>query len=405
MTSTDDREARAMLDPLAGEPSGEQWLDLDHIVREGDRRRRGRTAVTGVFTAVFLTAVAAGTAAIVVNGRQGDGVPAAGRGSPSAEAAPYLPYAATGPDCPLAPLPGTTGLLAAVDHTGHYTLQEASGGGKTTVTVRKDGAQVAQVRIPALGQGEYDLNARGEFTALFTDVTKDRLTLRSYVYEAGKLTTLKVDDIATDIADDGRIAGVVKGNVPARWERPDAEPSKLAVPRGKQAQVLFLDQDGTILGYANSEAAEFANLWLPDGSSRPIPVSEGQRSPTMWGIANGWVTGFDDAKGFRYNVGTKKFETLPAQIRRPQMVAANGAVAGDNGMNGNLYLLDGGMARKLSGKPSTVEAPTYRVLGISDDGRTVTGNEFFHDATSNPAGDAASNPAREKGRAVTWSCG
>jgi hypothetical protein len=393
MTSTDDREGRELLGPLAGEPDGEQWLDLDRVVRDGDRRRRARTAVTGAFTAVFLTAVAAGSAAIVVNGRQGGGVPTAGRGSPSAAAAPPLPAAATGPDCTLSALPGTTGLLGAVDHTGHYTLLEAKAGKKTTVTVRKDGVQVAKVEIPTAHRLEYDLNARGEFTALFTDVSTDRLTLSSYVYTAGKLTTLKAGGVAMAITDNGRIAGILKGNEPAIWERPATAPTKLAVPRGKQAQVMFLDNDGTILGYANVEAAEFANLWLPDGSSRPVPVSEGQRSPTVWGIANGWVVGFDDRQGFRYNVATNKYEPLPAQIRRPHTVATNGAVVGDDGTDGSLYVLDGGTARKLPVTPGMLH---YRILGISDDGRTVTGNEYFPAQTN--------DPTQETGRAVTWTC-
>jgi hypothetical protein len=394
MTSIDDREAREMLDPLAGEPTGAQWLDLDHIVREGDRRRRVRTAVTGTFTAVFLTAVAAGAAATVVNGREGGGVPVADRGSPSAAAVPYLPSAPTGPDCTLSPLPGSTGLLAAVDHTGHYTLQEVSSGKKAIVTVRKDGAQVAEVEMSALGRGEYNLNAKGEFTALFTDLSKDRPILFSYVYEDGKLTTLKDGEIITGIADNGRFAGLVKGNVPAVWERPGAAPTKFAVPHGKQAQVMFLDQDGTLLGYAHTDGSEFANLWLPDGSSRPIPVSPGQRSPTVWGIANGWVAGFDDVEGFRYNVGTKKYEPLPAQIRRPHTVASNGAVVGDDGTDGHLSVLDGGTVRKL---PVTPGMKHYRILGISDDGRTVTANEYFPSPKS--------DPTQETGRAVTWTCG
>jgi hypothetical protein len=56
---------------------------------------------------------------------------------------------------------------------------------------------------------------------------------------------------------------------------------------------MFFDQNGTILGYADTEASEFANLWLPDGSSRAIPVAEAQGPPSVNGIANGWVVGYD----------------------------------------------------------------------------------------------------------------
>jgi hypothetical protein len=94
---------------------------------------------------VFLMTVAAGTTAVVVNGRQAHGGSATDYGSASASAAPYLPSAPTGPDCSLSALPGPTGLLAAVDHTGHYTLQEMNDGNKTTATVRKDGVKVAEV--------------------------------------------------------------------------------------------------------------------------------------------------------------------------------------------------------------------------------------------------------------------
>jgi hypothetical protein len=392
MTPIDDREARDLLGPLAGEPGGTQWLDLDRIVREGDRRRRTRVIGTGALTAVFLATVAAGTTAIVVNGRQADGVPAAGYGSASPAAAPTLPSAPTGPDCTLSALPEPTGLLAAVDHTGRYTLQEVRRGDKTTAVVRKDGVKVVQVQIPVRGGGDYAVNAEGEFTAVFADGGKDRLDVFSYVYSAGKLTRLESGAVATDIADDGRITGTVDQS-PAIWLRPATPPEERKVSRGEKAQVLFLDQDGTLLGYANSEAAEFANLWLPDGSRRAVPVAQGQRSPSVSGIANGWVVGYDSRNGFRYHVGTGKYEPLPAQILHPHGVASNGTVVGD-GTDGNLYVLSGGVARKL---PRTPGMQHYTVLGISDDGRTVTANEY------NPP--QAGDPVRGTGRAVTWTCG
>jgi hypothetical protein len=391
MTPMDDREARQLLGPLAGEPAGAQRLDVDRIVLQGNRRRRVRQIGTGALTAVFLTTLAAGTTAIVMNGRQADGAPTAGYGS--ASAAPRLPAAPTGPDCTLSALPGPTGLVAAVDHTGHYTLQEMSNGTKTTAVVRKDGVKVAEVKIPVRGGGEYDLNAKGEFTAIFADVTKDRPAVFSYVYTAGKLNKLKADAVAVAIADDGRIAGTV-GRAPAIWERPTAQPKELKVPRGKQAQVLSFDQDGTVLGFANVEASEFANLWLPDGSSRAFPVGQGQTSPTLTGIANGRVVGFDNVHGFRYNVAANTYESLPAQVFRPHAVANNGAVVGDDGIDGNLSVWDGGTARKL---PVTPGMQHYTILGISDDGRTVTANEYYP--------SRADDPTRETGRAVTWVCG
>ena len=392
MTPIDDREARDLLAPLAGEPGGPQGLDLDRIVRDGDRRRRGRAIGTGALTAVFLATVAAGTTAVVVNGRQADGVPATGYGSASPGVAPMLPSAPTGPDCTLAALPGPTGLLAAVDHTGRYTLQEVRNGDRTTAVVRRDGVKTAEVTIPGRGNGEYDLNARGEFTALVTDGSQDRLILHSYAYTGGTLTELRAGAVATSIADDGRIAGTA-GPVPAIWAGPAAQPEKRAVPVGGQAQILFSDQDGTLLGYANSETAQFANLWLPDGSSRAVPAGEGQRPPTVTGLANGWVAGYDAGNGFRYQVATEKYETLPAQILRPHALAGNGAVVGD-GTDGNLYALNGGTARKL---PQTPGMRHYAVLGISDDGRTVTANEYYP--------PRAGDPVRERGRAVTWTCG
>jgi hypothetical protein len=245
-------------------------------------------------------------------------------------------------------LPGPTGLIAAVDHTGRYTLQEVRQGDKTTAVVRKDGVKVSQVPIPARDGGDCAINAKGEFTAIIADHSKDRLILTSYVYTDGKLAKLKSGAVANAIADDGRIAGAV-GRVPAIWQRPATPPEELEVPRGELAQVMDLDQAGTILGYANSEAAEFANLWLPDGSSRTIPVAQGQRSPSVSGIANGWVVGYDSRNSFRYHVATEKYEALPAQILHPHAVASNGTVAGD-GTDGNLYVLSDGVASKLPGR-------------------------------------------------------
>lgn len=398
MTSMEDREARELLGPLAGEPDGTQWLDVDRIVREGDRRRRTRTMGTGALTAVFLMTLAAGTTAIVVNGRQADGVPTAEYGSASASAAPYLPPSApSGPDCTLSALRGPTGLLAAVDHTGHYSVEEVRDGNKTTAIVRRDGVEVTEVELPAQRderRGEYDINAKGEFVVVFTNFRKERPELYSYAYTSGTLTKVRAG-LGIAIADDGRIAGSAENMAPAIWERPDAPPTRLKVPRGEQGQVMFFDHEGgTVLGYANTEAAQFANLWLPDGSSRAIPVAVGQGSPSLGGIANGWVVGFNSLHGFRYNVATKKYEALPAQVFRPHSVADNGAVVGDDGTDGNLSVLDGGTVRKLPVRPGMQH---YAILGISDDGRTVTANEYY---PSQPG-----DPVRDTGRAVTWACG
>jgi hypothetical protein len=57
-------------------------------------------------------------------------------------------------------------------------------------------------------------------------------------------------------------------------------------------------------------------------------------------------------------------------------------------------VLYGGTVRKLPVRP---QMRAYAILGITDDGRTVTGNEY----DPSPVGD----PGRKTGRAVTWACG
>ena len=213
----------------------------------------------------------------------------------------------------------------------------------------------------------------------------------------GKLTKLKGGGgLVSGITDDGRVAGSLKSGAAVVWKTAGAEPTRLAVPDGAEyAQVHGIDQDGTVAGYGNSDADTRAVFWLPGGGTREVPVADGQTSPYMVGFAGGWVAGADSRNGYRYNVRTDTYEKLPALGIRPVAVGTDGTVvSGDGNPTETFHAIAGGSARKLA---SNSTATSYNILGVSDDGRTVTGNQYDRGA-EDPADGAG-------GRTVTWTCG
>ncbi|GAA2466478.1 hypothetical protein [Winogradskya humida] len=397
MSNNDD--ARALLGPLAGEPAGAQRLDLTEIIRAGDKRRRTRTWGTTALAVVAVAAVGAGTAVSVRNAAHTSGVPMSSPSAPSPSGsapAPDRSPAPVGAECRSAFLPGPTTVVHAVDHTGRYVLEEQkSSGGKVKAVVWRGGAKVSEVTLPTFTDASYALNGKGDFVVTITSAT-GRTT--PYVYADGSLTALKGGNgVAVAITDNGRIAGSQQPGSAVVWQSPDAEPTKLALPDGYYASGADgMDESGTVIGYLQGGGSTKAALWLPDGSVRELPAPVGRDERSLTGIANGWAVGSDTVPGqgfvtgFRYNVVTGKSEELPAQFGAPQVAGGEGNVIGLYD-DAKTYVYLNGVARPLGRAP--VDG-LLGALGISDDGRTVTGS--IHIFTQK--GD------RNSGRAVTWTC-
>jgi hypothetical protein len=393
MNPIDDHAARDLLGPLAGEPEGAQRLDLEKIIRGGDRRRRTRHVATGVLSAAAVVVLVGAAAAVTRDHRLTAGVPTAGDGAatpyptassapdgaPASQPPPPLPSAAMGPACPLSPIGGGTGYVLAVDHTGHYTLEERGNPGQKavarTAVVRRDGRQVAAVALPPSARNEYALNAKGDFVATIADIEKNGTP---YAYVGGKLTRLKGGSgVVRGITDGGRIGGLVGAtDRPVYWENATAKPTDLRLPPGAtRGGVIGIEEDGTVAGEVfTADMDATAVVWLPGGAMKTIPVPAIQNPPYLVGIRDGWVAGGTSQNGFRYRIDTGRYEVLRAQGSNPQVMGGNGSVVAAPGAN-TLYVLSGTTARQLTTEPDPALV-SYSITGVSDDGRTVTGNSF-----------------------------
>ncbi|WP_305785913.1 hypothetical protein [Symbioplanes lichenis] len=370
MNAMDDSEARQLLGPLAGEPGGAQRLDVDEIVRVGTRRRHVRVIGNSVLAAVAAVALASGATVAIRNAslpQPGDVWPSA-----SAPAGFALPDAPAGPNCTRSRLPGPSGAVSAVDHTGRYVLEGKTG----KAVVWRDGEKVVEVAVPADINAQYAINGRGEFVATLNNGV--------YAYLDGKLTRLWTGSAAA-ITDDGDIVGLQDGAGPVLWT--DGAKTTPGLPADSVPAAL--DDDGTIAGMTG--ASDELTVWLPGGDIRVLPVLPGPDARFVAGLRNGWVVGVDGRDGFRYNVTTEEYETLPAPFSRPIAVAADGAVLADHSETSSYFVLSGGTARALVVDTATSD---FAPLSISDDGTTVIGNEYVR-GTDRPVAET---------RPVAWTC-
>ncbi|WP_306208382.1 hypothetical protein [Actinoplanes sp. RD1] len=378
MNAMDDSEAKRLLGPLAGEPGGAQRLDVDEIVRVGTRRRHARIIGNSVLAAVATVALAGGATVAIRNAslpQPGDIWPSASA-SFAAPDGPSLPEAPAGPDCTRSRLPGPAGAVSAVDHTGRYVVEDRTG----KAVVWRDGEKVAEVAVPADINARYAINGKGEFVATLDN--------GAYAYRNGKLTRLWTGSAAA-IADDGDIVGLRDGVGPVlRTAGATTTP-----PLPAHGIPVGIDDDGTIAGSIGfpGQVPDELVVWAPDGGSRPLPIAPGANDRYTVGIRNGWVAGANGRDGFRYNVTTAEYELLPAQFYRPIAVAADGSVLADYTVKHSYLILSGGTARKLQTGSATSD---FEPIAISDDGTTVTGNEYVR---------GADRPVAET-RAVRWTC-
>jgi hypothetical protein len=387
----EDHEARNLLGPLAGEPGGTQRLDVGEIVRTGDRRRQRRALGTGVAAGLALVVAVGGSAYAFNDLMPSAGQQAAAYGSPSPEPSESVPTypqppagvpsAPPGAVCTVARIPGADGRVMSVDRTGRWAVMEKQTPGQRTATVWKDGVKVKSVTLPKHDSTEYWINAHGDFGVIIADNQKNG---QAWVFKDDKLSRLKGGGAyVSAIGDDGRVIGDLQGTGgTVIWDTPDAEPKAIPTPKGADGtQVMHVDQDNNLFGYVNVPGGATSAMWSPDGSNlQELPVTG-----YIGAVDNNWIVGRGEGDiGYRYDRQTKKVETLPAQGYSPTAVTPSGVLV--SGSGADFWVLADGKARPLAKDPA---AANYVALGITEDGRTVTGNAFSE------KGDST---------AVRWTC-
>jgi hypothetical protein len=396
----DDREAVALLSPLAGEPAGPSRIDAARAMAEGRRRRRTRWWSGGMaVVALTATTAAGGTLAFSALGR-----PAPAPPRPIASPSPSVAVAAppTGPqDCTVTRLP-TGGIEKALvtggDPSGRWLVGRVYPPGskqKRPLVVWRDGKIDSQIRIGGDDDSLIDVNAHGE--AVGSGFNPE---VRPYAYRDGKARTLAGGEgIATAINDAGVVVGALgppdEGD-PVRWASATARPQRLALPAGAESGMATdIDEEGNILGTITPKGEESTGyLWLADGTVRrmPMPDVDGRPADMFWpaAIRNGWVVGRSvvdtenarDFVYFRYRIATDRYEELAPGSGMPARVAANGWVLGDGVRP--VVTTDAGRTTMLPAYPKLKGDQQYLVEAFSDDGLTVAGYSAGEDTDNQP---------------------
>ncbi len=394
-----EEEARRLLGPLAGDPLGPSRVDVPRAMAEGRRRRRTRFWATGTAVAALAaTSLAGSTLAVGALDSPGP-VPipdVIASGSPvpmprmSLTATPSSPASVP----PVAGLAGCTVTRLPTDGVDKAIVSGGDPSGRWFVgrlypgdfaypqVIWKDGRIAAKFRMSGADGLLRDVNRAGQ--AVGSDFSGE--DQRAWIHTGGGLKRLKGGAGHAEAINDAGVVvgGLGKGIASAavRWDSPTAAPVELKVPDGtKESTAVDVDEDGTILGTVSAETEQTGYLWLPDGTTRqmPLPDVDGVRADLFWpeSIRNGWVAGrsvvdsSDGSRGFawfRYRVATNTYERLPDEAGMPDRVAANGWVLG-TASEPRIYA-DGGVTRLPRYKKGT----EYQMASYSDDGLIAGGH-------------------------------
>jgi hypothetical protein len=364
-----DREAVALLSPLAGDPAGQSRIDVAGAMAEGRRRRRTRWWTSGLaVVAVTATTAAGGTLAFPALGRPTPPPP-----RPTVTASPSTAVAAppAGPkDCTVSRLP-TAGIEKALvtggDASGRWhvgRLYPPGGGQGRPLVVWRDGKIVSQIRVGGDDDSFADINSRGQAVGSGFDPE-----IRPYAYRDGKVKPL---------------AGG------------EGKPQRLPLPAGAESgDAGDIDEAGNVLGTITPKGKEGTGyLWLADGTTRRMPLPEvgGRKATMFWpaAIRDGWVVGravIDTADSrsfafFRYRIASNSYERLVAGAGMPARVAANGWVVGEADRP---VITVGTRNTKLPAYPKLKGEQQYIVESVSDDGLVVAGYSSGPDTENHPA--------------------
>lgn len=395
---TDDRDAAALLSPLAGDPVGPARIDVARAMSEGRRRRRTRWWASGTaIVAITATTAAGGTLAFSALGR-----PAPTPPRPVASPLPSITAAAPAEpkNCTVTRLP-TDGvdkaLVTGGDPSGRWhvgRLYPPGKKGSRPLVVWRDGKIADQVVVGGDDDSFNDINSRGE--AVGAGFNPE---IQPYAYRDGKVIPLPGGEGAATAIND---AGVVVGSLgppyegyPVRWPSATAKPRPLPLPAGVRfGTAIDIDEAGNVLGTVTAKVEETGYLWLADGTTRrmTLPEVDGRKADMFWpaAIRNGWVVGravldAQDSRSFeyfRYRIATGRYEQLPAGSGMPARVAANGWVLGE--AQTPMVITDSGEQTLLPKYPGLKGVQDYIVGSFSDDGLVAAGYSVGDQVDNHP---------------------
>jgi hypothetical protein len=378
----DDEYAATLLAPLAGDPPDPGRVDVARAMRDGLKRRRRLRwpGLTGLVAAV--SAVITGSL-LLAPGQQN-------RPQPVLPPDPTLPASCTAAVLPMGHWPSAE--VDGGDPTGRWQvgISEPTAGGDNRTLLWHDGKLVAEAPKQYAGIWMTDINSAG--VAVGWRQSGNGIP---YAYRDGRFIQLKGGGgRAEAINDSGVVAGLIevkgKGERPARWSYPGAEPEMLAVPpvRTVVYSVVGIEPDGTVVGTVGRDAYE----WLPDGTARRLPPPSVPGASLVETSAEvvrfGWIyamvannsprpslnendLGYSDLYRFEPRSGT--WQHVARDGLGPQLVG-NGIYA--RFMQDDPSVLIGTKSLKLSARPPSVPAKGvgYEIRAVSADARVFAGN-------------------------------
>jgi hypothetical protein len=282
----------------------------------------------------------------------------------------------------------TKALVTSGDPTGRYLAGRVYPSSGVHTVMWKDGTLLKGARIPGDDADINDITSAG--IGVGTAFNGDKAY--GYVVNGGSAKKLRGGPADARAVNE---AGVIVGAVgqlyqgtPARWASAGADPVKLPMPSGQNlGSAVGVDEDGTIIGDVGTALKGMTGyLWLPDGTSRamPLPTVDGRKATSFWpeSISNGWVAGravFGNADAsqrsfasMRFQVSTGTYEKLPTALGPDAIIAANGWIfgSGPGTPTNNPLIVSGSHVLKL---PMYGKVRDYIVSSFSADGRTAAG--------------------------------
>ena len=261
-----------------------------------------------------------------------------------------------------------------------------------------DDGEPTEIDLPGIDESLFDINSSGAAVGASHDPTGSRF-LTPWIYHDGEVAALPGVDsgAATGINDRGDVTGSRWNALPPRpvwWPAGAQAPIDLPVPAPAiGGEAAAIDEDGTIVGHYFDEPLGFENafVWLPDGTSRKLPLPAGTTSPSRaLQVENGWIIGFastpdEELVDVRWHLASGEVRTFPGLSSLTSVNAHGWMTALDASGNAVLVSKAGGYVPL----PGLTKQGGSFPQTLSDDGRVIAGLSPDADGTI---------------RAVRWRC-